>query len=345
MIIQMLRLAEIICNTCLITVLTNEIPEPEDMAQEVRHIHADMVTPLTQALQVLQQEDSVNEMLPHLYAICLHNRNNTADPANYKAGEWRRKIDAMIHFEVASQKEQPYIELMYQLERLEKAHYYKNDCLRNMINSYVCRRVASRKIPLVYPSSGLRLIANSTTSEIGNYRLRCSYQNNFLWSFLYKQLPFVSLAEIDYIHSDSRRLLYNKYVDVFQMDPIICYGKQSRDDAFSENIICPGVIRLSAPSLHDQYHPIDGYIFDSISKQKWTHRRSKASQLESTPILDILQWTPEVARNHPRYVSTCHINNTITQITLQLKPPCKSKYFHLFFYSGKMKRINYSALN
>jgi hypothetical protein len=268
--------------------------------------------------------------------------------ANYTKdiNEWWNKLDAMIQTEVSLQNETPaYQCLQHQIERLEAENYYNTPCLKNMINSYVCRTSGKKHIPLIYPSASLRLLTCLRSTSIDNFYIKNRYLGNTFLMNLYKKLPFLFKMEMLHLH---RLAMFNgrerhQYVDVYQLDPDIYHEAHN---SYKQNILkshYSATLRLCIPTFFSHYEESNGYLFYPFVITESEPCCNYHIPLEATPIWDILQWTPEIAQKHPRYTATDRLNANVVQVSLKLAPPCKATYLNLQFVKGKIKRINYSV--
>ena len=322
------------------------IPEPSVVEQEVRHIQSEIIPQLTQKLESVHNKEAAEKVLMDVYTLCTKDRCDYDGLPIYEVNEWWNKLDAMIQTEVSLQNETPaYQCLQRQIERLEAANYYNTPCLKNMINSYVCRTSGKKHIPLIYPSAGLRLLTCLRSTSIDNFYIKNRYLGNTFLMNLYKKLPFLYKKEMLHLH---RLAMFNcrerhQYVDVYQLDPDIYHEAHN---SYKQNILkshYSATLSLCIPTFFSHYTESDGYVFDPFVITESEPCVNYHIPLEATPIWDILQWTPEIAQKHPRYTATDRLNANVVQVSLKLAPPCKATYLNLQFVKGKIKRINYSV--
>ncbi len=322
------------------------IPEPSVVEQDVRHIQSEIIPQLTQKLESVHNKEAAEKVLMDVYTLCTKDRYFYYGEAIYEVNEWWNKVDAMIQTEVSLQNETPaYQCLQRQIERLEAANYYNTPCLKNMINSYVCRTSGKKHIPLIYPSAGLRLLTCLRSTSIDNFYIKNRYLGNTFLMNLHKKLPYLFKREMINIH---RLTMFNcrerhQYVDVYQMDPDVYHKVQKSKKRHVVQPDCGPMWTLCIPSFFSHYEESNGYLFYPFVITESEPCCNYHIPLEATPIWDILQWTPEIAQKHPRYTATDRLNANVVQVSLKLAPPCKATYLNLQFVKGKIKRINYSV--
>ena len=172
--------------------------------------------------------------------------------------------------------------------------------------------------------------------NIANASFYKANKRSIVYSTLIAELPFQRIRENNWLlHNSNPIKKLNEHVDIYQSDPRV-YNEKYYDNL---QYIFYNPARLLYASVDSEmiYDSEFGYDANKLRKRFFSRGAHSSNSLESTLISEILTWTPEYVKQHPRY-----IKKNESSYFLQLETPCKSSFLILEYNEGSLQRIIYS---
>lgn len=314
-------------------------PSLECETNKILYTQDTYIPALIDVFQQINNREASIEHLDELYLLCKnHGYKYTKKQKVFTLGEWKKLIKKRLILDsVLREKGKNNLDLLKkELDRLNCCNYFENECLNNLVRSYVYRNLNEYDVFLMYPTSGIQMNMYTNGFNIDKSSFYKSHKHLIVYSTLISELPLQRMLENIWALDNSNPIkTFNEYVDVYQSDPRV-YAKKYYDNI---QYIFYNPARSLYASLDSEiiYDCNFGYDAAKLRKRFFSKIKHSYNSLESTLISEILTWTPEYVKKHPRYIS-----NNENLYFMQLDAPCKSYFLILEFDGVLLQRIKYT---